>query len=108
MKKAMKGFFMAADAVQVPRGAISHMVQKRVEASVGNRPLSHGETRGIDIPNHFISTVPRHHNRDHVASTMVNGVTMFIHEVPHGDTPAERVWIPQKPDGNVFDEISLI
>lgn len=99
---------MAADAVKVPQGAVSHMVQKRVEASVGNRPLSHGESRGIDIPGHFISAVERHHNRDHVASTKVNGEIVYIHEVPSEDTPAERVWIPRKPDDSVFGEISLV
>ncbi len=97
MKKAMKGFSMVAGAVKVPRGSVSNMVQKRVEASVGNCPLSHGESRGIEgIPNYFISTVEHHHNRPYVASTKVSGEIVYIHEVPQVGASCGPIWLPRR------------
>ncbi len=71
------------DVVPSVAGRISNMLQKRVEDAVNYRPLTEGETRGIEgMPNHLIGAMGRHNYRDHVASTTVGRQVIFIHEVP--------------------------
>lgn len=95
----MNNFFVAVNAVIVPRGTVSIVVQKRVEEAVGIHPLLHDETRGIqDMPNHFISACEFHYDRPCVDSVVVNGQVVYIHEVPQAGASCGPVWLPRQPE----------
>ena len=97
----MQKFGLAVDHNSGVRGAVSTVLQRQVEATVGGRPLGDAETRGIrGMPNHFIGALGKHNYRDHVASTTVGRQVIFIHEVPSDDTPSEPIFLSHEHEND--------
>lgn len=66
------------------RGAVSTILQKRIDDSLNARPLNKGESRGLQgYPGHFITRLSRHNLRTHECSTKgPDGRVVYVHAVP--------------------------
>lgn len=79
-------------------GAIATALQKRIEESIGSTPLRLQEVRSIvGMPNHFMTLLGGHNQRDHSLSTTYRGQVIFIHVVPDENTPPETIRLSCPP-----------